>query len=600
VISLTSPPQTRSAAPASRTVDTLLTRLFLRRFLENDLLSPDADRAQLVALLGATCFCSTLFVSVVRSSFRYVMGMLTPAQVAVASLDDKSFYIGLSMIVSALVAASQWDALAIEPRDAAILEPMPVTVSTIRRAKLRAIALLGASAALLLNLAPTLIFPLLLVVKQQVTLLGALSILATHAVVTISAAIFGYVGIVALRELMWSLLGPRLFTRASPLLQGLLVVALGSALLLLPASSARVESRALAATMPTPPTWFLGAYETLVGHVVIDAPRGPLAPRLAIADRLAERRYQARRGQFAALAPLAVIALVTVCGLAAAGHLWNSRRFPQLAPPSPSETYRRSRLAGYVRRLVVGRDPYTAVGFDFTIAVLRRSRAHRLLLACAVAFAVAIIVVALSGLDPQSAVVDGRASARLLVAQPLLYGALLVGFRQAIRMPAALSANWTFQLAWRGRGERYVTGVRRAAIVALVCPALAVVFPLVAAVLDPLTAAAHAALGVVGALLMLEALLMTYDNIPFTCSLVPNETLKALAPIYFFAFVLGAFAFARTESAALISLPATATLIAQLATAIVVLKLVRRWRGYAARVEFDAVPERTQQLGLQA
>ena len=51
---------------------------------------------------------------------------LTPGQAAVLSLNDKFFYLALAMIVTALVAASQWDALAIDPRDAAILEPLPV------------------------------------------------------------------------------------------------------------------------------------------------------------------------------------------------------------------------------------------------------------------------------------------------------------------------------------------------------------------------------------------------------------------------------------------------------------------------------------------
>ena len=40
------------AAPL-RTAYVLLTKLFLRQFLENDLVSPDADRAQLLAVVGA-------------------------------------------------------------------------------------------------------------------------------------------------------------------------------------------------------------------------------------------------------------------------------------------------------------------------------------------------------------------------------------------------------------------------------------------------------------------------------------------------------------------------------------------------------------------
>ena len=65
----------------------------------------------------------TLFISAFMTS-GYVGSFMTPGQVAILSLDDKYFYLALAMIVTALVAASQWDVLAIDPRDAAILEPL--------------------------------------------------------------------------------------------------------------------------------------------------------------------------------------------------------------------------------------------------------------------------------------------------------------------------------------------------------------------------------------------------------------------------------------------------------------------------------------------
>ena len=120
----------------------LLTAHFLRQFLENDLISPDADRSQMLAVVGAMVVCLTLFISVMMSLTYVGMG-LTPGQAAVLSLNDKFLYLGLAMTVTALVAASQWDALAIDARDAAILEPLPVRAGTIRRAKLSAVAILS-------------------------------------------------------------------------------------------------------------------------------------------------------------------------------------------------------------------------------------------------------------------------------------------------------------------------------------------------------------------------------------------------------------------------------------------------------------------------
>lgn len=586
---------------AARSPREILTRHFLRRFLENDLLSPEADRSQLVAILGATCFCCTLFVTVVLSCFKYVIGVYTPGQAAIMSLGDKFFYIGLSMVVSALLAASQWDALAIEPRDAAILEPLPVPASTIRRAKLTAVAQLGAAAALLLNLAPTAIFPLLLLVKQRVGILSALLIPVTHAVVTVAAAVFGYMAIIALRELCIALVGQRLAARAAPIIQGVLVIALTSTVLLLPG----VASQAGRGTLPTsaamtPITWYLGVYETVAGRVLVEAPRGRLAPRLIEADRIATARYRVLGERFGALARFAVVSLAGVLAIALLGHAWNARRAPRLAPPSLTTSHSRSWLGQRLRRILVTADGSIGAGFDFTLAVMWRSGAHRLLLACATAVALAITVVALSRVDLENAFQNGRAATRLLAAQPLLYGALLVGFRQAIRVPVSLRSNWTFQLTWRGHIDRYLAGARRAALVSLVLPSLAVVFPLIAFALGPSLALQHAAIGFAGAVLLLEVLLLNYQKIPFTCALVPDESLKALGPIYLVAFVVGAFAFARTQSAALVSAPATITLIAQLLAAAVVCRLIKRWLPRPGQVEFDAAPEGAQQLGLHS
>jgi hypothetical protein len=78
------------------------------------------------------------------SCFKYVVGFYTPGQAAVSSLDDKFFYISLSMLTVALLAVAQWDALVVDARDSAILDPLPVRPVVVRRAKLAAVAIFGA------------------------------------------------------------------------------------------------------------------------------------------------------------------------------------------------------------------------------------------------------------------------------------------------------------------------------------------------------------------------------------------------------------------------------------------------------------------------
>ena len=48
----------------SRSVRKLLTRHFLQRFLENDLISPDADRHEVLSTASAVLISSGLFVTI--------------------------------------------------------------------------------------------------------------------------------------------------------------------------------------------------------------------------------------------------------------------------------------------------------------------------------------------------------------------------------------------------------------------------------------------------------------------------------------------------------------------------------------------------------
>jgi hypothetical protein len=573
----------------------LLTTHFLRQFLENDLISPEADRSQLVAMVGATVVSLTLFASVMMSS-TYIMGLVTPGQAAVLSLNDKFFYLALSMIVAALVATSQWDALAINPRDAAILEPLPVRTGTIQLAKLTAVAILGAAVAIGVNAFPSIVFPGLLVFSfRQMSVVAMLGLMTTHAMVSVTAAAFGYLTVIAVRETLAAVLGPRGFTRVSPWAQGALIMLLGGSLLLLPPASDRIVQRGFEGWRAwSPPMWFLGAYEMTAGSVIADLPRGAMTPRLAASDRIASTMYRERRGDFPVMARRAGWALGVTLLVAVAAYLWNAMRRPALASLPPATRRRRApRSVGRLAHAVALREAAARAGFYFTLAAVWRSHAHRLTLACAAAAGLAMAVVALSNAN----VAPGGTSTALLAVQPLVYGALLVGFRHLIRVPAELRANWGVQLAWRGRDRAFLAGVKCAAVVALVVPVLVLLLPLFVFVLGPRLALMHAALGLAGAIVLVEALLVTYDKVPFTCTYVPSEPLKALAPIYAITFLVGASLFARMQKDALLGTGAASTLIT-LTVLFAILRVMALKRARPPHVEFDEAPAGLQRLGL--
>jgi hypothetical protein len=287
-----------------------------------------------------------------------------------------------------------------------------------------------------------------------------------------------------------------------------------------------------------------------------------------------------------------------VLGLTAIAYLWNVRRFSVLLPPTSAPIRRRWRIATDVATALIVRNPAARAGFFFTIAALWRSNVHRLTIACAGAAGVAMSLISLSGVSLEEAARTGFMPTRLLAVQPLLYGILLVAFRHGIRVPVDLRAGWGFQLAWRERERQFLAGARRAALMTLAVPALVATFPLFAYVMGPQLAALHALLGLAGAAVLLEILLFGYDKVPFTCTYLPNENMKALGPALMIAFVLGATSFAAMQGSALTYNSAAVRLLTLLAFIFAALRLTAVRMRRPELVDFNEAPATTQRLGL--
>ena len=241
------------------------------------------------------------------------------------------------MLIMALMAAVQWDALALDERDAAILGPLPVDTRDIGRAKLSALVIFVTAFAVLLNGVPSLLFPLLTVSHFHVNIVVRRA--DDHRPCR------GHDGgrrlcvsddPAASRAVCACVLGPRWFgQRISALVQAALIIALGTTLLLLPAIASNVPARWLGSgdtLHAVPPAWFLGLYEAGTGQ------RDP--------DDSRTRRCAFQRGSWCrnatpgrlydALLPRFPTARAG-CDVGAAGddrdaalalYLWNNRRLP--------------------------------------------------------------------------------------------------------------------------------------------------------------------------------------------------------------------------------------------------------------------------------
>jgi hypothetical protein len=286
--------------------------------------------------------------------------------------------------------------------------------------------------------------------------------------------------------------------------------------------------------------------------------------------------------------------------VAVAACAWNSRRLPV---PSTGRRTARSGLrlaAARVAQQWLVRRAVAQAGFFFTLQSLWRSAPHRLSIATSVAVGAASLTVILRGADLHLPVAVSSAPLGFFAVQFVLLGVIVVGFRHAVRMPAELRANWTFRLAWSGDARPYVAGVKRAALVQLGCPALAALFPLYVGVLGFGLALVHVVSGTMIVVLMLEVSLLGFRKLPFACSYVPDERLKAVASIYVVASAFTAYGLAWLERLAFSSRSGTAVYLAGLAALIVAARSVdiaqRRPRQV---IEFDEGPEpATQRLSL--
>src|SRR5262245_52257397 len=217
--------------------DRLLIRHFLWRFVEHDLISPTADRHEVFAIAGGTIVAVNLFLAVVIAMQYQFDNFLPPGLVAMRSLDDRFLLLSTTMLVAALAAVAQWDALALDTRDTAVLGVLPIPKSVIVLTKLSATALFGL-AVVVGSILPAIVFRLVAIpIGLPVGMPGALWLTLSHAVCALAAGAFGFFSVFGLREGAVALLGPRRFRTVSPALQGALVVMLLTALLLVPGQS---------------------------------------------------------------------------------------------------------------------------------------------------------------------------------------------------------------------------------------------------------------------------------------------------------------------------------------------------------------------------
>jgi hypothetical protein len=572
-----------SAGPGQTPVRrALLTRHFLTRLVDNDLVSPDAD-AHKGASVGLAMLLSGGTVITVLMGAKYIMTPVPmPAVNAGNYLDDALFYVTISMLLLAIVAVVAWDGLALDARDEAILGPLPIPRSTIVRAKLSAMAILAAAVLVALNGPPTLLHPSSAVAMLPAGLGQMLRLMLAHAAATIGAGAFGFCAVLAFREVARGVLGPW-WPAVSARLQAALILVLATAFLLTPAWLGGVAERLTPPAsngwrvVANPPMWFVGLHQVIAGSVILDLPGPPLPRRLQVTEAWAADRYRRTQAGASSLGLLAPVGLAGAFGVALVAFLWNARR-PAARPRTPRRAGR-ARPALFTRLVTstVARAPAVQAGFFFTLRTLSRSVPHRAALAVAAAVGLAVATI---GFGRALRLPPGTEPRALLGTQTLLIACLVAGADQALRVPAHLPASWNVKLAWPGDARGYLTGVKRAVVAGIGVPTLALLLLAHLTLLPPVYALTHYAVGLLLLLIALEARFIADHPLPFLTPYVAGSRIKG-APLWFVAAVVAAEALSAIEAAALRNTIGSIILLAA---------LIASWQALAWRGRRTSAP----------
>ncbi len=582
------------ASPATR----LLVRRFLQGLLHNDLLSPDSDRRESIATWTAALITVGVFASGLLTLRYLIPPFPSGGRTAVAMLDDTFLFVGWSLVVGASVAVVQWNALPLDARDAAVLGTLPVERATIAHAKLTALVIFASGLAVALNAAPSVIYPVLIESKLGGGTVDIAQLVCAHLLSTMAAAWFGFTAVVAIREVTRAIVGGVLFARIGPALQSGLLVVCVIGFLLLPGASSRVartwldDSESWRRVVPV--LWFVGLHDTLAGDAVIGVPPPELPPYIARFERQAMPLYVGRIPIMRRLAGVAGLVFGIAALGAVAAFLWNSRRLTAAQP-----IRHRSRLAPlthWLLRHVVARRQGVRAGFFFAVQCFARSAPHRAAIGVAIAVGLAATLV---NTDLQRST-GTSVPLSFLGSQYALLAALVVAFGHIIRTPADIRANWVFQLAWTGDERPYMAGVKRAALLSLVLPALVALLPLNVVVLGWRTACWHAANGLLVALAMLGVVMLNTRKLPLASTFAPLENVRWVAPVGLVAFLALTSLFVLVERAALASGRRSLAVAGTLATVVLLVRVagwVRR-RGRTVVIDFNEFPPPAQTLNL--
>ena len=448
----------------------------------------------ILALPGA--FASIFLLDKYGTLFQWMRGHRIDA--IRTSPADEYFFIVLSMTITGLVMVARWNRLFPDARDFSNLAVLPLPIRNIFLANFIALFGLALLFALDVNFASAFLFPLLVTLGVDTATMGTLFHLGiSHCVTVLCSSMFSFFAVFALVGLQLLLVPRRLFRPVSLATRVFLVVALLTEFfsnLFLQLFAGHLPGKASLYAKWLPSYWFLGIYEKILGIA---------APNMA------------KLGTQAALilGGTIVIAITSYT-------LCYRRYFLRLAESLDNVgTGRRgwlSRLPDVLLSRVL-KSPFELASDSFVGKVLLRSEPH--LMFFGAYLGIGVVMVAQTALDnPQLGASSAVPTSEFLAIPFLIAFFLVSGLRFVFDMPAALPANWIFQLSVDSPDPSPYQVARRLMLAVTIPWQVLLVMPVMVLQFGWRVATIHASMLVISTVLFIELMLKGFRKIPFTCS----------------------------------------------------------------------------------
>ena len=481
-----------------------LARHFFNGFFDVEIIHPDAE-----SKLGLGHILAVLAVPGLGMS----AGLLFRRVDAPPLWLTQAFYLFYGMSMIGFVTVFQWDTLFLGRRDWVVLGALPIRTRTILAAKVAALLRYLGLFVLTVSGPTTLLLPLGIASSRE-PLLAGVAMWLGQAVAVVAASAFAFFGLIAIQGTLMNLLPAGLFRRVTPVVQVSTLCLTLVTLFTYPKGISLMKTHD-AWLWYLPQLWFLGLAQTIAG------------------------RPEPVWGELCALALKGMGAIFM---WAAAVYLLSYHRYAKRSLEQASEVAGTPSLAQRFAARVVNlwlRDSVERAVFWFTVKTALRSRRHWLILGGYAGVGLAFVLDALLAGMVRSGgyALFLKPSPRLFMVPLILTFAILAGLRFIFTIPAELRANWVFRMTQPVDRHVYHRAVRKAMFLLTTFPVLAPIFGVEALLWGVPFAATHALVNTLLSWVLVEAALLRFDKIPFTCSYLPGKAnLPYSAGLYFAAF----------------------------------------------------------------